>query len=127
AAPIYYRDPDGKPLYSATPKQTPDGRDYLPVFPEADAQSGEPEQPANAKSAAAKSERKVKYYRNPMGLADTSPVPKKDWMGMDYIAVYEGDEEEAGTVKISLEKVQRTGVRTATVERRALLQTIRAP
>ena len=24
---IYYRDPDGKPLYSAEPKQTPDGRD----------------------------------------------------------------------------------------------------
>jgi hypothetical protein len=25
-----------------------------------------------------------------MGLPDTSPVPKKDPMGMDYIAVYEG-------------------------------------
>ena len=32
------------------------------------------------------------YYRNPMGLPDTSPVPKKDPMGMDYIAVYEGEE-----------------------------------
>ena len=33
-------------------------------------------------------ERKVLYYRNPMGLPDTSPVPKKDPMGMDYIPVY---------------------------------------
>ncbi|OIR12426.1 cation efflux system protein CusB precursor [mine drainage metagenome] len=31
---------------------------------------------------------KVLYYRNPMGLADTSPVPKKDSMGMDYTPVY---------------------------------------
>ena len=30
--------------------------------------------------------RKILYYRNPMGLPDTSPVPKKDPMGMDYIA-----------------------------------------
>ena len=32
--------------------------------------------------------RQVLYYRNPMGQADTSPVPKKDEMGMDYIPVY---------------------------------------
>lgn len=33
-------------------------------------------------------ERRILYYRNPMGLDDTSPVPKKDSMGMDYIPVY---------------------------------------
>ena len=32
--------------------------------------------------------RTVLYYRNPMGQQDTSPVPKKDSMGMDYIPVY---------------------------------------
>ena len=32
---------------------------------------------------------KVLYYRNPMGLPDTSPVPKKDSMGMDYLPVFE--------------------------------------
>ena len=37
-------------------------------------------------------ERKILYYRNPMGLPDTSPMPKKDPMGMDYIAVYDGEE-----------------------------------
>ena len=44
-----------------------------------------------AASTAAESqpaERKILYYRNPMGQPDTSPVPKKDSMGMDYIPVY---------------------------------------
>ena len=127
AAPIYYRDPDGKPLYSATPKQTPDGRDYLPVFPEADAQSGEPEQPANAKSAAAKSERKVKYYRNPMGLADTSPVPKKDSMGMDYIPVYDGEDSDDGSITLSPGKIQRTGVKSEAALMRRIRTLVRAP
>lgn len=36
-----------------------------------------------------KKEPKILYYRNPMGLPDTSDVPKKDSMGMDYIPVYE--------------------------------------
>ena len=68
--------------------------------------------------------KKLLYYRNPMGLPDTSPTPKKDSMGMDYIAVYEGDAgaatDEPGTVTISPAKVQKLGVRTAVVERRAL-------
>ena len=34
--------------------------------------------------------KRILFYRNPMGLPDTSPVPKKDSMGMDYIPVYEG-------------------------------------
>ena len=36
----------------------------------------------------AKAERKILYYRNPMGLPDTSPVPKKAPDGMDYVPVY---------------------------------------
>ncbi len=40
---------------------------------------------------------KLLYYRNPMGLPDTSPVPKKDPMGMDYIPVYEGEEAGGAT------------------------------
>jgi membrane fusion protein, copper/silver efflux system len=61
-----------------------------------------------------------------MGLPDTSPVPKKDWMGMDYIPVYEGEEPDDGkTVKISLDKVQRSGVRTEKVEERVIVRPIR--
>lgn len=34
---------------------------------------------------------RILYYKNPMGEPDTSPVPKKDSMGMDYIPVYAND------------------------------------
>jgi len=41
-----------------------------------------------AASGSEKMARKPLYYRNPMGLPDTSPTPKKDPMGMAYIPVY---------------------------------------
>ena len=44
--------------------------------------------------------KKILYYRNPMGLPDTSPVPKKDSMGMDYIPVYEGEADDGATIKV---------------------------
>lgn len=43
--------------------------------------------PARPTTQPAKPARKLLYYRNPMGLPDTSPVPKKDPMGMDYLPV----------------------------------------
>lgn len=73
-------------------------------------------------------ERKVLYYRNPMGLPDTSPVPKKDSMGMDYIPVYADEEEDSGSsVKISLDRVQRSGVRTEKAQMRRIVRPVRAP
>ena len=78
-----------------------------------------------AAASKAQTERKILYYRNPMGLPDTSPVPKKDSMGMDYVAVYEGEDAGGGTVAISPEKVQLLGVRTEAVQRRALKRTVR--
>jgi Cu(I)/Ag(I) efflux system membrane fusion protein len=69
--------------------------------------------------------RKILYYRNPMGLPDTSAVPKKDSMGMDYIPVYEGEEQETG-VRIGAEKMQKLGVRTAPVQRRPVDGVVRA-
>jgi RND family efflux transporter MFP subunit len=75
-------------------------------------------------------ERKLRFYRNPMGLADTSPTPKKDPMGMDYIAVYEGEKEEtpatANQLKIGADKVQKLGVRTEAATLRVLDKTVRA-
>ncbi|HML29789.1 MAG TPA: efflux transporter periplasmic adaptor subunit, partial [Hyphomicrobium sp.] len=71
--------------------------------------------------------RKIKFYRNPMGLPDTSPVPKKDSMGMDYIPVYDGEDSDDGSVKVSPGKLQRTGVETVTVTKRPLVRTIQAP
>jgi Cu(I)/Ag(I) efflux system membrane fusion protein len=82
---------------------------------------------ATATAEPAKGGRKVLYYRNPMGLPDTSPTPKKDSMGMDYIPVYEGEEQDAGgDVKLTTAKVQRLGVRSVPVERRALDAVVRA-
>ena len=108
-APIYYQDPDGKPFYSLTPRKTPDGRDYRAVPAGADV-SFDDGRGRRRQPAAAEAERKIKYYRNPMGLPDTSPTPKKDSMGMDYIPVYEGDDTDDGSVKLSPGKIQRTGV-----------------
>lgn len=83
---------------------------------------------ASASTTNAKSERKILYYRNPMGLPDTSPVPKKDPMGMDYVAVYEGDEPDTGTnqIKISVDKVQKLGVRSEAAAMRSLDKIIKA-
>ncbi len=75
-----------------------------------------------------KSQREILFYRNPMGLPDTSPVPKKDPMGMDYVPVYAGDEPESDgpLVKISADKVQKLGVRTEAAAPRELVRTVRA-
>jgi membrane fusion protein, copper/silver efflux system len=79
---LYYRDPSGAPYWSAGPRQDANGRDYLPVYEDEEVSF----EPGGKKPAAtAGGPRKILYYRNPMGLPDTSPVPKKDWMGMDYI------------------------------------------
>lgn len=82
--------------------------------------------PSEAADATSVCGGKVKYYRNPMGTPDTSPVPKKDSMGMDYIPVCEDGEETAGAVKVSLARVQQLGVRSEAVEERALARTVRA-
>ncbi|MFD1262684.1 efflux RND transporter periplasmic adaptor subunit [Thauera mechernichensis] len=62
-----------------------------------------------------------------MGLPDTSPVPKKDSMGMDYIPVYADEaSDDAGTVRVSPARMQTLGVRTATVARGTLDAVLRA-
>ncbi len=123
--PIYYQDPDGHPLYSLTPKKTPDGRDYRAVPAGADLSFED--EPAAAPATTVAADRKIKFYRNPMGLPDTSPTPKKDPMGMDYIPVYEGDDVDDGSVKLSLGKIQRTGVKSEPAAPRVIRTTIRAP
>jgi len=80
---------------------------------------------AAEQSESSKSDRKILYYRNPMGHPDTSPVPKKDSMGMDYIPVYEDEADEPGTVRVSPEKIQRTGVKTAKVDTHMISRAVR--
>ena len=69
---------------------------------------------ASSAPASTAGARKILFYRNPMGLPDTSPVPKKDSMGMDYIPVYADDRpDDAGVVVVSPARVQTLGVKTA--------------
>ena len=119
---LYYRDPDGKPSYSLTPARTSDGRAYIAVAPKEEKLSFEiEEEPAPV------ADRKIKFYRNPMGLADYSQVPKKDSMGMDYIPVYEDDGTDDGTVKLNPGKIQRSGVKSEPASRQVIRTVIRAP
>ena len=120
--PVYYQHPDGKPSYSLTPMKTPDGRDYRGVPADADLSFEEASAPE-----AAPADRKIKYYRNPMGLPDVSPTPTKDSMGMDYLPVYEGDESDDGSIKLSAGKIQRTGVKSEPAAPRVIRTIIRAP
>ena len=115
--PLYYQDPSGAAEFSPTPKKDAHGRDFIPVYDDA-------ETPAPAPKA---DRGKPLYYRNPMGLPDTSPVPKKDSMGMDYMPVYADDLAGApGSVAISPERVQLLGVRTETAGMRTMTRSIRA-
>lgn len=85
---------------------------------------------ATAADSGANTQKKPLYYRNPMGLPDTSPTPKKDPMGMDYVAVFEGDVEPLPAsprqIRISAEKIQKLGVRTELAELRSLGESVRA-
>jgi len=123
---IYYRDPSGKPLYSLTPTNAPDGKPYVAVHASEDVSFDKPKATANADPHDDHG-RRIIHYRNPMGLPDISPVPKKDSMGMDYIPVYEDEAGEPNAVKVSPEKIQRSGVKTEVVRKRAIGRDIRAP
>jgi len=108
----------GLPEISTTPKKDWMGMDYLPVY---DTPTGAPA----ATETGGKG--KILYYRNPMGLPDVSYGPKKDSMGMDYIPVYENEaDDEGNVVRISLDKVQKLGVRTEAAAVRTLTRGIRA-
>lgn len=75
--------------------------------------------------------RRILYYRSPMDPQVTSPTPKKDPMGMDFVPVYA--DEAAGpppgagpnALRIDPRVVQDTGVTTERAELRRLSHTIR--
>lgn len=80
-------------------------------------------------------ERKILFYRSPMDPSVTSPVPKKDEMGMDYVPVYEDEVGGAGagapegysTITIDPEKQQLIGLKLAPVARgpfQAIIRTV---
>lgn len=102
--------------------------DLAPPAEAAPKPSAPPETPPSSTPAgAAGGGGKILFYRNPMGLPDVSYEPKKDSMGMDYIPVYENEAGRADNiVKISLDKVQKLGVKTEAASIRPLTRSIRA-
>jgi len=134
---VYYRDPDGKAAYAATPTKTTDGRDFRPVLASEDLSFDDTPKPepvqvagnavqGGSNGSGGEVAKQVRFYRNPMGLPDTSPVPKKDSMGMAYIPVYAGEEQDGSTIKLSPGKLQRTGVRSEPAAMKTLTTTFRA-
>jgi membrane fusion protein, copper/silver efflux system len=133
---VYYKAPDGSPAFSAVPLKDAKGMDYIAVRASEDVSfdpkpamndTGIEDKAMSGPAMAGAGERKIKYYRNPMGLPDTSPMPKKDSMGMDYLPVYEGEDTDDGTIKLTAGKLQKTGVRSEPVELQAITVPIRAP
>lgn len=132
---LYYRDPMGGPDTSPVPKKDSMGMDYIPVYEdEAPPQDADGERPAGEEPPEKKAEGKARasdkgkiiYYRNPMGLPDTSPVPKKDSMGMDYIPVYENEDAGGGSaVVVPAETIQTLGVKIENAEEVDFGRTIR--
>jgi Cu(I)/Ag(I) efflux system membrane fusion protein len=77
--------------------------------------------------------RKIARYRSPMDPKQTSPVPRKDEMGMDYVPVYQ-DELAGGapvqglaTVNIDPARQQLIGLRLAAVTKGSIGATWRTP
>ncbi|MFO1428230.1 MAG: efflux RND transporter periplasmic adaptor subunit [Steroidobacteraceae bacterium] len=71
--------------------------------------------------------RRILYYRHPMGLKDTSSVPKKDEMGMDYIPVYADEQPETkGLVTIPSGRLQELGVRVVAAAPRMIHREVSA-
>jgi len=73
---------------------------------------------------ASRKERKLAFYRSPMDPKVTSPVPRKDEMGMDFLPVYEDEASGAGakvegmaSVNIDPQRQQLIGLRTTPVTR----------
>jgi Cu(I)/Ag(I) efflux system membrane fusion protein len=108
-------------LYVSQPSALNWARDLLLIGKNADIQAGPDE-------AAKEDGKKLLYYRHPMGLPETSQEPKQDSMGMDYIPVYEGEAaDESGTVTISTERIQRSGVRTEPAAMRPIVRPVIVP
>jgi RND family efflux transporter MFP subunit len=114
---LYWYDPMHPKYKSDKPGIAPDcGMELVPKYAE------------EAEAKPASKERKVLYWYAPMDPSYHSDHPGKSPMGMDLLPKYADESEEKlapGTVKISPERQQLIGVRTAKVKRSRLTRTIR--
>lgn len=111
------------------PGKAPDGMDLVPKY--ADEAGGIQASAHSGHEAATKQERKVLYWYDAMNPQRTYNKPGKAPDGMDLVPKYADDDETGtsnmpvGTVKISPQKQQTIGVRTASVRREALMRSVR--
>ncbi|MBD3855450.1 MAG: efflux RND transporter periplasmic adaptor subunit [Acidobacteria bacterium] len=85
--------------------------------------------PTKGESDPVEGDREILFYRNPMDPSITSPVPRKDEMGMDYVPVYAEDAESvaADGVVVTIDPMvqQNMNVVTRRVQRRDIAHKIR--
>jgi len=81
------------------------------------------EKPKPSAQASTKSAPKLLFYRSPMDPQQTSPTPRKDEMGMDYLPVYERDlapdkptVQGLAAIEIDPARQQLIGLKTSEVE-----------
>ena len=101
------------------------GMKLVPIEEEAPAAAG-------ATRTAPAGERRIAFYRSPMNASETSPTPKKDSMGMDFVPVYEDELTGTGSgpaglapVTIDATKRQLLGLKTVEVTRAPFSTAIR--
>jgi len=110
------------------------GMDLVPLKggvgePSSAAAPAGPDSTAGGPPGAGTGERKILFYRNPMDPTITSPVPRKDDMGMDYVPVYADEAESAasGGATVTIDPVvqQNMNVTTERVTRQDVSRRIR--
>lgn len=105
------------------PGKAPDGMDLVPQYAE------ENSAPPTSSASTPSGDRKILYWYDPMHPAYKADKPGiAPDCGMHLVPKYADDETAkmpAGTVKIAPAKQQLIGVRTASVEREALVRSVR--
>jgi len=122
---FYWYDAMSPQHHYDKPGKAPDGMDLVPQYAEDNAS-----QSASATSASEPGgERKILFWYDPMHPAYKSDKPGiAPDCGMQLVPKYADDETAkmpAGAVRIASDKQQLIGVRTATVERKSLVRTVR--
>jgi len=114
---VYWYDAMNPERHYNEPGKATDGMDLVPKYAE------------EAAAPASSQERKILYWYDPMHPSYKSDKPgTAPDCGMDLVPKYaDADREQLapGTVKISTDRQQLIGVRTAKVERSRLIRTIR--
>jgi multidrug efflux pump subunit AcrA (membrane-fusion protein) len=92
----------------------------MELVPMVEASSGTASKAAPPKAGS----RKILFYRSPMGTGETSPTPRKDSMGMDFVPVYSDETDSAAgpprpdglaTVTVDARKESLLGLKTVAV------------